>query len=873
MVGRELGHYRVLEKLGAGGMGEVYRAQDTRLGRDVAIKVLPPEFSRDPERLARFEREARVLASLNHPNIAAIYGFEQHDGVPFLVLELVPGETLKGPLPVEEALALARQMAVALDAAHEKGVVHRDLKPANIKITPERQVKVLDFGLAKALSDEPPAPDSSRSPTMSLAATRAGVILGTAAYMSPEQARAQPVDRRTDIWAFGCVLYEMLAGKQAFPAETISDAIAGVLAREPDWKALPAMTPERLRELLRWCLEKDPRQRLRDIGDARLDLHAPLPASPPRTPSSGRLAWSLLAAATALVAGLVAGVTIWALVRGKVPRPVVRTAVTLPPGDRLTVSRLQPSLALSPDGSRLVYVAVRGGTSQLFLRRLDQLEAVPIPGTEHAALPFFSPDGSGIGFFAGGKLRKVSLSGGAPLTLCEAQSGRGASWGPDDSIIFTPMNAPGTGLSRAPASGGTPQVLTTPDPKAREHSHRWPQVLPGGQAVLFTTYTGENPDENRVSVLRLDTGERRTLVEGATYGQYASTGHLVYARSGGLQAVPFDLSRLRVSGKPFPVLEGVHTQEAAGFAHFSFSGSGSLLYAAVGLTPGGHSLVWVDRQGNAAPVTQLRRMFYAPRLSPDGRRITLGVMEAGNHEVYLYEPGRDTLTRLTFDPAADITPVWTPDGKRVAFGSNRIEAPGLYWKAADGSGADQRLIGVGSLPRPTSFSPDGKWLAFQQHTPATGGDIWLLHLEGERKAKPFLQNPTWEGEAVFAPNGRWLAYTSHFDVYVEPFPGPGGKWQISTGGGQEPVWARNGRELFYRNGDRMMAVEVSTGSSFTAGKPRLLFEGQYVSVSSYVSYDVTPDGRRFLMLKDMVADKAPGHLNLVENWFEELKRR
>jgi len=879
VTNRTLGQYRVLEKLGAGGMGEVYRARDTRLNRDVAIKVLPEAFARDPERLARFEREAQLLASLNHQNIAAIYGFEKVEDIPFLVLELAPGETLKGPLPLEEALDIARQIAAALEAAHEKGIGHRDLKPANIKVSPQGKVKVLDFGLAKAFAGEASEGNPSQSPTLSALATRLGTILGTAAYMSPEQARGRPLDRRTDIWSFGCVLYEMLAGKQAFGGETISDTLAAVLRAEPDWSLVPATTPERIQYLLRRSLHKDSEQRLRDIGEARILIaESALAPSRVRPVASSRLHWALIALLTAVAA--------WGWWRARpTPSPITRSTINLPPGDRL-VGNQQPLAALSPDGARLVYAATRGGRTQLFQRRLDQFDAAPIPATEDAFAPFFSPDGEWVGFFAQGKLKKVPLSGGAPLALCDAPQGPSGSWGPDDAIIFTPNTVAGTGLWRVPAGGGSAKAITTPDAKAREHSHRWPQILPGGKAVLFTVFTGSSPDENRISVLRLDTGERRVVMDGASCGRYVPTGHLVYARSGGLLAAPFDLRRLQVTGRQVPILEGVMTS-STGAAHFSFSSAGSLAYVPGSLMAAPRAMVWVDRKG---ATTQIARVAgAAARASPDGRRIALHVVGQANHDIWIYDLARDALTRLTFDPSADADPVWTPDGKRVVFRSVRTGAGNLWWKAADGSGAEERLTDSPNTQIPTSFSSDGKWLAYQESTSGGVVDIVVLPVTlpvnqastpgaADRKPKPFLQTPFWEGEAQFAPGPggpRWLAYVSNetgrYEIYVQPFPGPGGKWQISAGGGREPAWSPNGRELFYRNGNQVMAVEVTPGTSFTAGKPRLLFEGQYFSYPGFINFDAAPDGQRFLLLA--APEAALTQLHLIQNWFEELKQR
>jgi len=876
MVGRSLGHYRVLDKLGEGGMGEVYRAQDTKLGREVALKVLPQAFARDPERLARFEREARVLASLNHPNIAAIYGFEQIDGVSFLVLELVPGENLKGPLPLEETLAVARQLAEALEGAHEKGVVHRDLKPANIKVTPDGKVKVLDFGLAKAFSDErDPADPGSR--TLTADATRAGTILGTAAYMSPEQARGNPLDKRTDIWSFGCVVYEMLAGREVFRGDTITDTLAAVVGREPDWQALPETTPPAIRTLLGRCLHKDLRRRLHDIADARLELEEPLSPSPLRpiaVPPRRRVA---LVALSLLVAVAAIGIAAWSYWRLRTaPKPVTRLTVTLPPGELLAAVQ-QPVVAISPDGSRLVYAATRGGRTQLFLRRLDQFEAASLPGTEDATSPFFSSDGNWVGFNAHGRLKKVALAGGSPVVICDSAAGvRGVHWGSDDSILFTPGTTPGVGLWRVPAAGGTPEQLTTPDGKKGEAGHRWAVFLPGGKAALSTIWGGGSFDETPIGLHDLQTRQWRTLVAGGTSPRYAPTGHLVYNRSGRLMAAPFDLRRLQVTGRPATVLEGVRMDPRTGAAQFAFSLTGSLVYVQGSVETPQTTLVLVDRQGVARPLTQHRASYLYPRFSPDGRRVAVAISEGSNRDLWVLDLARDALTRLTFEGGLNTYPAWSPEGKRIVFRSTRAGSMNLYWKPADGSGAEERLTTSDSAWAPTSFSPDGKWLLFDEASAATANGIWVLPLEGERKPRPFLQTRFGERQAVFSPDGRWVAYegsrTGYTEVFVQPFPGLSGKWQISTEGGEQPVWARDGRELFYRQGDRMMAVEVTLGASFSAGKPRVLFEGRYETFPGLRSYDIAPDGRGFLMLQTSDTG-APAQLQVVLNWFEELLRK
>ena len=615
MIGKTLSHYKVLEKIGQGGMGEVYRAEDTNLSRDVAIKVLPEQFTQDPQRLARFEREAKLLASLNHPNIAAIYGFEEADDVRFLAMELVPGETLaekvsKGPVPVKEALEVCRQIAEGVEAAHEKGVIHRDLKPANVKVTPEGKVKILDFGLAKAFEEETPVTDISQSPTLTEEMTRAGVILGTAAYMSPEQAKGKPVDKRADIFAFGAVLYELLTGKRAFEGETITETIAAVLKSEPDWARLPENIPWNVRTLLRRCLTKDVHDRLDGIGNVRVEIKLALeePATVVPIGVTGAaqaplwqraIPWTI-----AVLMAVMVGIGFWSLTR-PVPRPITRFPLVLEslPSEQQTIGRGRHVVALSPDGTHLVYVyADKIANSQLYLRAMDRLEATPIRGTEDAREPFFSPNGQWVGFWADGQLKKVSITGGAPVILCEATNPFGASWGTDDTIVF----GQGTrGIWKVSANGGTPEVLITVDSTEGKLAHG-PQILPGGNAVLFTLAPGQKWDDAQIVVQSLERGERKVLINGGKDARYAPTGHLVYAREGTLLAVAFDLGQLEVTGGPVPIVEGVMDADfRTGAAHFSFSKLGSLVYVPGG---GGHQLrsglVWVDRQGQAVPLIE-----------------------------------------------------------------------------------------------------------------------------------------------------------------------------------------------------------------------------------------------------------------------------
>ena len=887
LVGQQLGSYKILSLLGAGGMGEVYQGRDTKLGRDVAIKVLPAAFIHDAERLTRFQREARMLASLSNPNIATIHGIEQSDGVHYLVMELVPGQTMaerisSGALKIEEALKIAAQMAEALEAAHEKGVIHRDLKPANVKVTPAGRVKVLDFGLAKAFAGDAGL-DLSNAPTLTAMGTEEGRILGTPAYMSPEQARGRAVDKRTDIWAFGCVLYELLTGKQAFRGETVSDTIAAVLEREADWQALPITTPAKIRELVRRCLHKDTQHRLRDIGDARIEIEEAL-ASPataePSAPSKGIRALgrrALVASGSALLlVAVITGIAVWKLKPSSAPppQPVTRTVITLPPGQELAGLESGPAVAISPDGTHLAYVARQNGNQQLYLRPMDSEEAKPIPGTEGAVNPFFSPDGQWVGFSAGGNLKKVPVSGGAALTLAIVALPRGASWGSQGIIAFAPTTD--GALQQVSEAGGTPQLLTRLEKK--DNSQRWPEFLPGGKAILFAASATTSSWVNaQVGVQSLGTGERLNLIQGGTNPRYAPSGHLVYAQGGGLTAVLFDPQRFAVKGPPVPVVERVLQSTVSGVAQYNFSSTGSLVYIPGGVESAQSRLVWVGRNGTAQPLAAPVRAYRGLRLSPDGSRVAVSIQEQES-QTWLYDFSRETLTRLTFEGSANYNPVWTPDGKRIAFNSNKEGPVNLFWQLADGSGGLERLTTGEYNQAPMSWSPDGQVLAFIEVNPTTGRDIWMLRM-GDRKAQPFLRTPATESAPRFSPNGRWLAYVSNesgrFEIYVQPYPGPGEKWQISTEGGTEPVWNPNGRELFFRNGDKMMAADVTTQPSFSAGKPRMLFEEQFEPApATFPNYDVSPDGQRFLMLKLVEqAEAAPTQINVVLNWFEELKQK
>ena len=900
-TGTRLGSYEVVAQIGAGGMGEVYQAHDTKLGRDVAIKVLPEAFAHDAERLSRFQREAKMLAALNHPNIATIYGLEQSGGISYLVMELVPGATLaervkrEGPVPVEEALKIGVQIAEALEAAHEKSIIHRDLKPANVKLTPEGKVKVLDFGLAKAFEGDPSSVDMSNSPTLSMAATMQGVILGTAAYMSPEQARGKSVDKRTDIWAFGCVLYELLTAKQAFHGEDITDILAAVVRAEPDWQALPAATPQRIRSLLRRCLQKDRRQRMHDAGDVRIEIEEALAAPPDaeRTavalPARGwreRLGWP---AATGVLAIIAVSFAVGFMLRTPKPaQPKQTMRLTADIGaDATLYTALGPGAVLSPDGTRVAFLASPADQKRrIYTRTLDQAQSVALSGTEDASYHFFSPDGQWIGFFADGKLKKISVQGGAAITLCDALNGRGGSWGDDGTIVFTPDIL--GGLSRVSSAGGAPEPLTKLDLQSGEVTHHWPQILPGSKTVLFSasnnTFDYDNAD---IVAYTIATGQRKTVLHGGFYARYLPGGYMVYVNEGSLFAVPFDLQRLETTGQPVPILEGVLTGAGSQGAQFAFSDNGELVYVAGHGTIQAESIDWMDREGKLTPLRETPGNYFNPAFSPDGKRLALEINDGKRNDIWVYEMERDTLTRLTFGGETNRVPIWTPDGKRIVYSSQeKVGALNLWWIRSDGGGDAQRLTGGNARQLPDSWSPDGKTLLFDQVNPGGNTAVMTLPMESDGKSGWKAGTPAvfvksgYNYEAAFSPDGRWLAYSSNdsgsFEIFVRPFPGPGGKWQISTGGGTFPKWSRDGKELFYRSPEnKIMAVTyTASGDSFRADKPQLWSPGQLTNVGAGISsFDLHPDGKRFAVLR--VADTGQAttasKVSFILNFSDEIR--
>jgi Tol biopolymer transport system component len=877
--GTRLGPYEVISLVGRGGMGEVYRARDTILRRDVAIKILPEAFALDADRIARFEREARTLAALDHPNIAAVYGFDERDAVRFLVEELVAGESLaervaRGPLGVRESLTIALQLASALEAAHGRGIVHRDLKPANIVVTAQDRIKLLDFGLAKTLLD--PDPQASLGATMSVVATSPGTFLGTAGYMSPEQARGKDADTRSDVWSFGCVVYELLTGRRAFEGETTSDVIVSILEREPDWPALPRDTPATVVQVLRKCLRKDPLRRMQHIGDARIEIEdaierpsatSAVVGATPRPPR-GRLwpglAWAIL--------GFGCGAATIAWMAGRRPAlapAVARFSIAATEADRLEVGR---SLTISPDGRRIAFVASTRGEPQLYIRDVDQLEAKPVVGTTDANDPFFSSDGEWLAFFAGGKLKKSPIAGGPPVTICDAPAPRGGSWSPDGTIVFAPTAS--SRLMRVSSAGGVPAPLTTFDAAERETSHRWPHVLPDGRVVIFAagpSVSASTWNDAHVVVQSLVTGERRVLATRGSYPRYVA-GYLVYLAGNALLARPMDAARLDVSGTAVPVLSGV-ARGGNGSGKFEVAAAGTLVYVP-GAAPPPQPLVWVDRNGAATPLPVPPALYVMPRLSPDGARVAVTVAEPET-DIWVFDVTRGTSIRVTSDNG-NLWSIWTPDGSRLVYSSTRDGPTTLRWKRADGSGPEETLLASGRIDGARSWLPDGTALAFDELDPEMGVDMLLLR-SGKDKPQPLRRTRFTELETAFSPNGRWFAYTTsesgRNEVFVEPYPARGERWQVSTNGGAEPMWSFGGRELFYRHEDEMWSVPVTDGLVPSFGTARKLFSGPFVQSPVFANYDVSRDGERFVMVK--VGDTQPPaqRMEVVVNWTTELRRR
>jgi serine/threonine protein kinase/Tol biopolymer transport system component len=857
-------------------MGQVYRATDTVLKRQVALKVLPVAVAGDPERVARFQREAEILASLNHPHIAGIYGLEESHGVSALVMELVDGEDLsqrlaRGAIPIDEALPIAKQIAEALEAAHEQGIIHRDLKPANIKIRPDGTVKVLDFGLAKLA--EPAAAVGTatltQSPTITTPAmTAAGFILGTAAYMSPEQARGKAVDRRADIWAFGCVLFEMLTGTRAFHGGSTSDVLASILNQEPDWLSLPNRTPRAIHRLLRRCLAKDCNERLHDSADARLEITDVLhpgsaePAVDARADRSDRLRWAAMFAASVVIAG---GGAAWWIARSVSAPSEIHLEITTPP------SPDPASIAMSPDGRKILFVATLEGRSRLWLRALDSSAARPLAGTEGALYPFWSPDNRSIGFFMQGKLQRLDLDGGLVRALAVAPNPAGGTWGPDGTVLFTP-NYTGP-IFRTSAQGGDAVPITHTD--ARQPVHRFPAFLPDGKHFLF--FVPSNADTRSIYVGDLDGGAPQRLLESDAPGAYAPSKHLLFVREGKLIAQPFDPARLVLTGNPVSVADQVMAAGNSNSTGLSVSDAGSFIYRA-GIASQ-HQFVWFDRSGKetgrvSEPNGGDAGTAANPSLSPDGRRVALDRTVARNLDVWILDLERSLFSRFTFDAAEDAWPVWSPDGATIAFNSDRSGVYDLYQKSATGVGSEELLLATPRNKGPVDWSPDGRFLLYRSPGATTGFDLWALPLFGDRKPFVVVQTNFEERDGQFSPDGKWIAYQSNesgqTQVLVQPFPGPGGKLQVSTDGGAQVRWRADGRELFYVSPDgRLMAVPIRPAAdrrSLEAGAPVPLFATRMGGTTPGINrqeYVVSKDGQRFLV---DVAESVASPITVVLNW-------
>ena len=885
--GDRLGVYEIQALVGAGGMGDVYKARDTRLDRAVAVKVLPVHLAADRDRFQRFEREARAVARLDHPHIGALYDVGEAGGMHFLVMQYLDGETLaarlaKGPLPLEQALRYAIDIADALDHAHRRGIVHRDLKPGNIVLT-KTGATLLDFGLAKwrAGAVAGVADVHATLATLPDSVTEKGLIVGTLHYMAPEQVEGKDVDARTDLFTFGVVLYEMLTGNKAFDGDSSARVMAAILSAQPSAIAtLQPLTPAALEHVVTTCLAKDPDARWQSAGDVARELRWITESDASATFVRSDASWIrrhrkdlMLAAIGLFAAGLVAGAAVWSGIGERSstqPLPVTRSSLSFPDGTFFDVG-----IALSRDGTHLAYALSRGGRYQLYLRALDEFDAKPIPGTEGACCPFFSPDGRWLGFSDGTQLKKVAVSGGAMQTICNHPDNYvpgvyGATWGPDDTIVFSP--SPREGLYRVAATGGTPQRLTKPDRAKHEKGHRQPQFLPGGRAVVFTIVPNDvrSFDDARIAVLSLDTGEIRILLEGGTNPRFVPTGHLMYVRGSTLFAVPFDPRRQEITGQSAGVVSGARTELDGGLTDFSIAESGLLAYVPGSLRGSDNRVVWVNPEGTVEPLLDGRAAFTGAKLSPDGRQLALTIT-GPNDQMWLYNFARRTLTQLTFE-WDNLSANWTPDGSHIAFLSNRLGPYNYYWLTPDGSPSVERLTDGPNRQGGGSWLPDGKSFAYVDTSPTTGRDIWLLTVAHERRTRPLIQKPFNQWFARFSPDGRWLAYvsdeTGRPEVYVEPFPARGARWQISNEGGTLPVWERHGRELYYRNGGKLMAVSLQTQAIFVAATPRLLFAGSYLEGS----VDIAPDGR-FIMIEPGPSEAAATHIDLVQNWSEELKQR
>lgn len=873
--GAKLGPYEILSPIGAGGMGEVYKARDTRLNRTVAIKVLPGHFSSDPDMKARFEREAQTIAGLNHPHICVLHDVGHQDGTDFLVMEYLEGQTLaqrleKGALPLDEALKVAGEIADALDKAHGRGVIHRDLKPSNVMLTKDG-AKLLDFGLVKLKQAAQPTTLSALPTNADV--TAKGTILGTLQYMSPEQLEGQEADVRSDIFSFGVVLYEMLTGRKTFEGRSQSSIIAAIMHVEPPAvSTLQSMTPPALDRLVKRCLAKEPDNRWQTIRDLEEELkwiaESGSQAGVTIPPVAKQNLQKRLAVGTAIIIAIAAIGALLVYIRPTPPLERQAVRFTVGPPEKGNFNPNPMFLSISPDGSKLAFVGADASRKQqLWVRALDSPVAQALPGTDNPSQPFWSADSRFVAFLAEGKLKKIAVSGGPALTITDAGPGGSGTWSREDLILFSS----GSGLNRVSAAGGAATPVTMVDTSRQERAHLFPCFLPDGKHFLYLAVNTKR-ENDAIFVGSLDSKERKLLLNGSSNPVYVPPGYVLFNRAGTLMAQPFDDQRLQFKGEAVPVAEGLMFNPTNGRTAFAASNNGVLAYRGGSVaTPS--RLVWVSRNGIEQGLAAPAHNYVLPRVSPDGQRVTAGVEEAAS-QIWIYDLSRDTLTRLTFEGNSNLDPIWTPDGKRIVFKGTKNR---FFWQPADGSGPAEELT-KSELPTnnaPGSISPDGQVLAFMGQD--SDQDVYTLPLK-DGKPQPFVHTPATETAPRFSPDGRWIAYASNesgrLEIYVRPYPGPGGKWQISVDGGTEPVWNPKGRELFYRAGNKMMAVEVTTAPTFSAGKPKMLFEGPYVPTPrSFADYDVSPDGQRFLMLRRSDEPQAPGQINVVLNWLDDLKQK
>ncbi len=873
--------YKIISELGKGGMGEVYRAEDTSLKREVAVKVLPQPFTLDKERLARFEREARLLGSLNHQNIATIHGLEKSDNQLFLVMELVEGDTLaerikKGSLPVDESLEICRQIAEGLESAHERGIIHRDLKPANIKITPEGKVKILDFGIAKAFQDKSDNIDSSKSPAISDEMTEPGVILGTASYMSPEQAKGKAVDKRTDIWSFGCILFECLTNKRVFEGETASDIIASILKSEPEWDELSTKIPGAISILLRRCLRKDTKKRLREIGDARIEIEDALSDTPLLVPQiSGRevsrhfkISW-WMAGLLILMTAIISGITTRLLTRSEISN-LSKRFIIIPPSDAPLAMAQGTDIAVSPDGKRIVYVASTGTSTQLYIRLLNEYEVKPIIGTNGASMPFFSPDGEWLGYYSSSdrKIMKIPILSGksVPLEICSATWVFSAHWGEDDSIFLG--SSSGSGIRRVSAGGGEPEEITSLDSEEHEIAHDSPVLLPDGNTLLFAVRKEEGPEEGLIVAQNLKTGERKSLIKGGVNIQHIQTGYLAYNRNGTLLAAPFNPKKLQV-GDWVPIIDDIR---AGGMlaAEYSVSREGTLVYV-FGMTRSETSLIWINKQGIEIPFSEKMNEYSSVKISPDGSYVLLSIWdrEMRTYNIWKYDIQSQVNEQITFEGRNE-TFVWSPDGKSIAYVSRSEGTHSIYLKSLEDAGKTTTLMTSDNQLFLHSWSPDGNWLAFES-VGSGNSDIWLYSFR-DYKAEPYLNTISNEYCPVFSWDGNWMAYVSDEQgpnqIYVKSFAKEGEKRKISEGTGVNPKWGESDDKLFYQSGNKIMAVSVATTPKFQIlDQPELIYE----SIGIW-DYDVHVENNNLLLVKESGEYEDRLQIRVVIDWFDELNR-